>query len=70
MGSMNEIAAEMLEASAPGYAAAALALFAPPDTPGADRATWKGHLVQRVLELAAAVRVAEDRKSTRLNSSH
>jgi MerR family transcriptional regulator, light-induced transcriptional regulator len=59
MGSMNDIAAEMLEASAAGYAAAALALFASPETSGVDRATWKGHLVQRVLELAAAVRVAE-----------
>jgi methanogenic corrinoid protein MtbC1 len=62
MGSMNQLAAELLESSAPGYAAAALALFQPTDgpaTPGTDGSAWKTHLVQRVLELAAAVRVEQ-----------
>jgi methanogenic corrinoid protein MtbC1 len=60
MGSSNNVAAELLESSAPGYAAAALALLQPEQMAaqaGADRAAWKTHLVQRVLELAAAVRV-------------
>jgi hypothetical protein len=60
MGSMNDMVAELLENSAPGYAAAALALLQAPDAqaaPGTDRAAWKNHLAQRVLELAAAVRV-------------
>jgi methanogenic corrinoid protein MtbC1 len=57
MSSMNHLAAELLETSAPGYAAAALALLQPADARAVDRAAWKTHLVQRVLELAAAVRV-------------
>jgi methanogenic corrinoid protein MtbC1 len=60
MGSNNDIAAELLESSAAGYAAAALALLEPDHESAAPgRAAWKAHLVQRVLELAAAVRVAQ-----------
>lgn len=62
MTSPNTVAAEVLEASAAGYAAAAAALLHPSNgaaPPGSDGGTWKAHFVQRVLELAAAVRVAE-----------
>jgi methanogenic corrinoid protein MtbC1 len=62
MTSLNVVAAEVLEASAAGYAAAAVALLHPPhgvDTPSSDGSTWNGHFTQRVLELAAAVRVDE-----------
>ncbi len=58
----NQVAAEILETSAAGYAAAALAVLQPADgslPPETDRATWKAHLTQRVLELAAAVRVGQ-----------
>jgi MerR family transcriptional regulator, light-induced transcriptional regulator len=65
MNALHTIAAEMLEASATGYAAAANALLqraAPGAVPEAlDAATWKTHLVQRILELAAAVRVEQPR---------
>jgi MerR family transcriptional regulator, light-induced transcriptional regulator len=63
MSSSQTVAAELLEASAQGYAAAANALFlglsvgVAADTSNA--AAWKLHLVQRILELAAAVRVGE-----------
>jgi MerR family transcriptional regulator, light-induced transcriptional regulator len=60
----NPMAAEILEASAAGYAAAATHLMQ--RSPGRDgsrplngSAVWKAHLTERVLELAAAVRVAE-----------
>jgi len=62
MNALNNVAAELLETSAAGYAAAALALLQPGDgatPPGRDGATWKTHFAQRVLELAAAVRVDE-----------
>lgn len=62
MTSLNTVAAEVLEASAAGYAAAAVALLQPANEgapPGSDGATWKTHFLQRVLELAAAVRVEE-----------
>lgn len=62
MTSLNVVAAEVLEASAAGYAAAAVALLQPPhgtDTPNHDGGTWKTHFAQRILELAAAVRVDE-----------
>lgn len=62
MTSPNTTAAEVLEASAAGYAAAAVALLQPSNgaaPAGSDSSTWKAHFVQRVLELAAAVRVAE-----------
>ncbi|HVY64591.1 MAG TPA: cobalamin-dependent protein [Gammaproteobacteria bacterium] len=62
MTPLNELAAELLETSASGYAAAALARWPetePAAVPGTDRAAWKPHLVQRVLELAAAVRVEQ-----------
>jgi len=63
MNALHNVAAEILEASAVGYAAAANALLqndAPAGAPeGADAATWKTHLVQRVLELAAAVRTKQ-----------
>lgn len=61
----NAAAAEVLEASASGYAAAAAsALLREHDAirsqygPGA-MASWKSYFVQRLLELAAAVRVGE-----------
>lgn len=60
MNALNNVAAEVLETSAVGYAAAALAVLSSSDSatpPGSDGATWKTHLAQRVLELAAAVRV-------------
>lgn len=62
MTSRSTLAAEVLEASAAGYAAAAVALLQPSTgaaPPGSDGGTWKTHFVQRVLELAAAVRVEE-----------
>jgi len=62
MTSLNTAAADVLEASAVGYAAAAVALLHPPHgaaPPGADGGTWKLHFAQRILELAAAVRVEE-----------
>lgn len=62
MSERNAVAAEVLEASAAGYAAAALALLQPPEAAvvsGGDGTTWRAHLLQRVLELAAAVRVEE-----------
>jgi len=62
MNALHNVAAAMLEASAVGYAAAANALLqrSPMATPaGSDGTTWKSHLEQRVLELAAAVRVNE-----------
>ena len=60
MNALNNVAAELLETSAAGYAAAALAVLQPGDgaaPPGSDGATWKTHFAQRILELAAAVRV-------------
>jgi methanogenic corrinoid protein MtbC1 len=62
MTSLNKVAAEVLEASATGYAAAAVALLQPAGEAvhaGGDDGTWKTHFVQRVLDLAAAVRVEE-----------
>jgi methanogenic corrinoid protein MtbC1 len=61
MTSLNTVAAEVLEASAAGYAAAAVALLQPAaDAAHAgDGSTWKSHFVQRILDLAAAVRVEE-----------
>lgn len=64
MTALNTMAAEILEASAAGYGAAANALLrqgSPPDAAQdlAGSSTWKAHLTQRVLELAAAVRVDE-----------
>ena len=63
----NKAAAELLEASVSGYAAAAAsALLQDHDAirsqygPGA-MASWKSHFVQRLLELAAAVRMGEPR---------
>ena len=60
----NPMAAEILEASAAGYAAAATYLMqrnASRDGSSALNGTaiWKAHLTERVLELAAAVRVDE-----------
>jgi methanogenic corrinoid protein MtbC1 len=61
MTGLQHVAAEILETSAAGYASAASALLQRegplPEDPSAG--TWKGHLAQRVLELAAAVRVNE-----------
>jgi methanogenic corrinoid protein MtbC1 len=62
MNALNNVAAEILETSAAGYAAAALAELNPAAgaaPPAPDGATWKTHLMQRVLELAAAVRAAQ-----------
>ena len=62
MNALCDVAAEVLETSAAGYAAAALAVLQPASgapPPGADGATWKTHFTQRVLELAAAVRVEQ-----------
>jgi methanogenic corrinoid protein MtbC1 len=60
MSSLQNLAAELLETSAAGYAGAANALMQMPGKATAvDSATWKAHLLQRVLELAAAVRVGE-----------
>ena len=56
MNALCDVAAEVLETSAAGYAAAALAVLQPASgapPPGADGATWKTHFTQRVLELAA-----------------
>lgn len=64
MAALNSVAAEILEASAAGYAAAAHALLTREGSAApvaVDAASWKAHLVQRVLELAAAVRVNEPR---------
>jgi methanogenic corrinoid protein MtbC1 len=61
MTQANPITAEILEASAAGYASAASALLertvdaALPD--GWGSAEWKAHLTQRILELATAIRV-------------
>jgi methanogenic corrinoid protein MtbC1 len=57
----NVMVAEILETSAAGYAAAANALLqetAPPQDAG-TATTWRAHFMQRILELAAAVRVGE-----------
>jgi methanogenic corrinoid protein MtbC1 len=63
MSVLHNVAAEMLEASATGYAAAANALLqhagAAAAPGGSDATTWRAHLAQRVLELAAAVRVQQ-----------
>jgi methanogenic corrinoid protein MtbC1 len=58
LNALNDMAAELLETSAAGYAAAALAELQKTE-PRSDGTAWKTHLTQRVLELAAAVRVAE-----------
>lgn len=58
MNALNDMAAELLETSAAGYAAAALAELQK-TKPSGEASAWKTHLAQRVLELAAAVRVAE-----------
>ena len=63
MTDANPLAAEMLEMSAAGYASAANALLQ--QSPrrgtysGGSASEWKAHLTQRILELAAAVRVNE-----------
>jgi len=60
----NAMAAELLEASASGYAAAVASSVLEDEAirsrfgPG-GMASWKAHFVQRLLELAAAVRVGE-----------
>jgi MerR family transcriptional regulator, light-induced transcriptional regulator len=66
MNTLNPMAAELLETSANGYAAAACAAFerhrAGTDADGSHAALpaeWRGYFVQRLLELAAAVRVEE-----------
>lgn len=59
MSDTNSILAEMLETSAAGYASAASALLLQTEAAAAGWAgkEWKAHLTQRVLELAASVRV-------------
>jgi methanogenic corrinoid protein MtbC1 len=62
MSGLNDLAAEILETSAAGFAAAALAELRPAAAagpPAGDSATWRTHLTQRVLELAAAVRIEQ-----------
>ena len=62
MSGLNDLAAEILETSAAGFAAAALADLRPGPAdgpPAGDSATWRTHLTQRVLELAAAVRIEQ-----------
>ena len=67
MNSTAPIAAEILESSALGFAAAANAELQRRRSAaaGADATAWQQHLQQRVLELAAAVRVGEPRLFTR-----
>jgi methanogenic corrinoid protein MtbC1 len=59
--SVQAMAAEILEASAPAYANAATAVLQRRIAAdgSASSAAWKRNLIQRVLELAAAVRSAE-----------
>lgn len=63
MTDTNSLTAEMLEASAAGYASAANVLLQKAlnrsESAGAASAAWKAHLTQRILELATAVRVRE-----------
>jgi methanogenic corrinoid protein MtbC1 len=62
MAGHNDLAAEILETSAAGFAAAALSELRPSAAagpPAGDSATWRTHLTQRVLELAAAVRIEQ-----------
>jgi methanogenic corrinoid protein MtbC1 len=61
MNNANPLAAELLERSAAGYASAANALLQKTPDLGAEFARasteWKAHFQQRILELAAAIRV-------------
>lgn len=61
MTKSGAIAAQILETSAAGYASAASAMLAKtsdgPLPEGWGSSEWKAHLVQRILELASAVRV-------------
>jgi len=58
--SPQAMAAEILEASAPAYSAAAsAALQRRGSAPDKAAGAWKRHLIQRILELAAAVRADE-----------
>lgn len=61
MTKANTLAAELLERSAAGYASAANALLQKTPDLGAEFARasteWKAHFQQRILELAAAIRV-------------
>jgi methanogenic corrinoid protein MtbC1 len=64
MTNSNSLVAAMLETSAAGYASAANAVLANTQhglshSAAGASAEWKAHLTQRVLELAAAVRVNE-----------
>lgn len=63
MSDVNTMAAEILESSAPGFASSASAILQARSDPGAGQG-WtaseaRSHLLQRVLELAAAVRINE-----------
>jgi len=66
MNSTAPMAAEILEASSAGFAAAANAELQSRRGQGqeADAVAWQQHLQQRVMELAAAVRVGEPRLFT------
>jgi methanogenic corrinoid protein MtbC1 len=66
MNATAPLAAEILEASAAGFAAAANAELQRrrPDGSASDGRAWQEHLRQRVLELAAAIRVGEPRLFT------
>jgi MerR family transcriptional regulator, light-induced transcriptional regulator len=60
MNANSAFAAQLLETSAAGYAAAAAARLSGRQAAAqAESTAWQAHLVQRVLELAAAVRVHE-----------
>ncbi|HEY5623984.1 MAG TPA: cobalamin-dependent protein [Gammaproteobacteria bacterium] len=67
MTEANTALAEIIEASAPGYASASANLLLTGDASLRDRygpgasTTWRAHLQQRLLELAAAVRMGEPR---------
>jgi methanogenic corrinoid protein MtbC1 len=69
MSNANPLAAQLLESSVSGYASAASVRFQ--QAAGDDShalggpAQWKAHLTQRILELAAAVRVNEPRMFAR-----
>ena len=68
MATQNPIVAELLEASAAGFASAASVRLQESTQPASltwPNAEWKAHLTQRILELATAVRVEEPALFTR-----
>jgi MerR family transcriptional regulator, light-induced transcriptional regulator len=64
MTALNPMAAEILEISVAGYAAAAASRLgevqtADGNSPGSGDVAWRTHFAQRILELAAAIRVGD-----------